>query len=185
MIGLLDLATINEALREHAVVVADAIAEAGQLEGGHRSEKTGRQPAEAAIAQRRIRLQRVEFIEIHAKFTHSLGTFIVQTKRDQRVRERAPGQKLHRQVIDALGVLPVDAPRRLHPAFDQAVTHGGRQGEQPVAFGGGVFVLANGVDQVMRDRIAQGINPAFVSIGRGGALHGCFLFHRPAFVIQR
>jgi hypothetical protein len=52
--GLLDLLAVEDRLREHAVLVANAIAPGGQPDGGHRIEEAGRQATEAAVAERRI-----------------------------------------------------------------------------------------------------------------------------------
>ena len=119
MVRIFDLAAVVDALREHAVLVADAVAEAGQPQRRHRIEKAGGEPAEAAVAQRRIRFERVQLVEIEAQSAQRLAAHVVQTERDQRIRERAPRQKLHRQVVDALGVLLVVAAHGVHPALDQ------------------------------------------------------------------
>ena len=52
-------------LLEHAILVADAVAPAGQVEGGHGVNKAGCQAAQASIAQRCILLcipQRLQII---------------------------------------------------------------------------------------------------------------------------
>ena len=41
----------DDGLREHAVLVADAVAEGRQAQRGHRIQEAGRQPAQAAVAQ--------------------------------------------------------------------------------------------------------------------------------------
>jgi hypothetical protein len=56
-IGVLDLPAALDALREHAELVADAVAVRGQPERGHRIEEARGQAAEAAIAQRRVGLE--------------------------------------------------------------------------------------------------------------------------------
>ena len=54
-VGVLDLAAVVDLLREHAVLVADAVAERRQPERGHRVEEARREPAQAAVAERRRR----------------------------------------------------------------------------------------------------------------------------------
>jgi hypothetical protein len=56
VVGRFDLLAVDDALAEHAVLVADAVAHARHAERGHRIEETGREPAQAAVAQRRIGL---------------------------------------------------------------------------------------------------------------------------------
>ena len=60
---MLDLAAVDDALREHAVLVADAVAEGGQAERGHRIQETRRQPAQAAVAQCGVGLVLLDVLE--------------------------------------------------------------------------------------------------------------------------
>ena len=72
VIGNFDLPTVHNGLAEHAVVVADAVAKAWNIERGHGVQKTGRQPPQAAVAQSRIRLQLTDGRHIHAKVQQRL-----------------------------------------------------------------------------------------------------------------
>ena len=51
---LFNLLSIEDRLCEHAVLVADAITPGGKPKRRHRIEEAGRQPAQTAIAERRI-----------------------------------------------------------------------------------------------------------------------------------
>ena len=123
VVGLFDLAAIDDALRKHAVLVAYAVAEARQAEGCHRIKKARCKPAQAAVAERRIVLQRVQFVQVATQLTQRFATYLMQAERDEGVRERSARQKFHRQIVDAFSVLPVGSARGVHPALDETVTH--------------------------------------------------------------
>ena len=50
------LVAVLEALLEHAVLVTDAVAPGGHVEGGHRVEEAGGEAAETSVAERRVLL---------------------------------------------------------------------------------------------------------------------------------
>ena len=68
VIRRLDLAAIMNALRKHPVFVADAVAESGQRHRGHRIEEARGEPTKAAVAERGIRFERGQFLEIEPEF---------------------------------------------------------------------------------------------------------------------
>ena len=63
-----DLAAVDDLLLEHAVVVADAVAVAGNAKGRHRIEETGSQAAQAAVAQCGVVFQVGEGGAVDAQF---------------------------------------------------------------------------------------------------------------------
>ncbi len=114
---MLDLAAVDDALREHAVLVADAVAEGGQAERGHRVEEAGRQPAEAAVAEGGVGLVLLDVLELVRLQRQRGGGLALQVQRGQRIAQRASHQELHRQVAHAAAA----ALRCLcgHPALRQ------------------------------------------------------------------
>ena len=56
VVVLLDLPAVLDLLLEDAEVVADAVADGGQLQRGQRVHEAGRQPPQAAVAEARIAL---------------------------------------------------------------------------------------------------------------------------------
>ena len=56
VLGIFVLPAVDDHLAEQAVVVADAVAVRGNAERGHAFHEAGGEPAEAAIAERRVRL---------------------------------------------------------------------------------------------------------------------------------
>jgi len=98
---VLDLAAVVDGLREHAELVADAVAEGGQPERGHRVEEAGREPPQAAVAERGIGLGRGHLLECRGVRARGGGSLALEAECGQRVAERTPDQELHRQVVDA------------------------------------------------------------------------------------
>ena len=61
---------------------------------------------------------------------------------DKGILQKAPDQKFHREIIDPLRPGSISRPRGLDPGPDDAVTHGQRQRDTPVVYGGVIGVLA-------------------------------------------
>jgi hypothetical protein len=178
VVRVFDLLAVLDALVEHAVLVADAVAVAGDAHGRHRIEEAGGQPAEAAVAQRRVGLDFGDGFRLDADFAQCrerIAEFLVGADVEHAVGHGAAHEEFHGKVIDALAVLDVIAAHGFHPALDQALAHHGGGGMEPVAVGGGDRVLADGVDQPVVQRAANRIGIEFrvVEVGQGGGL-----FHR-------
>ena len=139
------LLAVDDLLAEHAVLVANAVAEAGDAERRHRIEEAGCQTAKAAVAERRVRLHLDQRFHVDAEALERFAHRLIDAKRQQRIGERAADQEFHRQVIHALHVLLVLQARGLHPAGDQPVTYGKRRSVQPVMWTRGDGVLTDAV----------------------------------------
>ena len=63
-VGLLALISVVDLLLEKAVIVVDAVAVSGHPERGQRLEEAGRQPSEAAVAQRGVGLGGDQLVEV-------------------------------------------------------------------------------------------------------------------------
>ena len=157
VIGLLDLVTVVDRLGEHAVVVADAVAEAGQTGGGHRIQEAGSQAAQAAVAQTRIGFFLAGLFQIDAAFGQGRGQLVVQVDGHQAVGQRATDQEFHREVVDALDLLAILLARGLDPVLDLLVTSQAGQRGVPVCLRGGLRILADGVEEAVGHVAAQGL----------------------------
>ena len=94
-VGLLHLLAVHDALREHAEVVTDAIAHAGQADAGDGVQKTGCQAPQAAVSEAGVGFQIRDRIKVGTQLcAGGLGLF-VNTQGHQRVGQHAPGQELH------------------------------------------------------------------------------------------
>ena len=108
VVGLFGLPAVADALPENAIVVAQAIAHAGNTECRHRIEKTRRQPAQAAVAEAGVRFFLDDMKRVKLMMPRKLPRFGINPQVRNVVCQRAAEQELHREIIDALGVpLPV------------------------------------------------------------------------------
>ena len=108
-------------LPEDAVFVAQPVAHGRQLHRRHRVEEARRQPAEPAVAQAGVGLllDQAEPVEVLL-----LGSSLhegIEQQIGHVVGQRAPDQKLHRQIVDALRVLAVVGALGPHPALRQDI----------------------------------------------------------------
>ncbi len=145
---------VNNALRKHAVFVADAIAQSGQTQARHGIEKTRRQAAQTAIAQTGIRLKIEQGVKVGTEQGAGLFHGLINVGGQHGIGQRAAGEKLQRQVINALGTLVLRATQRLSPAIHDAVAHGMKNGKQPVPWRGRANILADLINQTVGDRSA-------------------------------
>ncbi len=151
VIGLLDLAAVLDALAEHAVLVADAVAHHRQLQGGATIEEAGRQPAEAAVAETGVVLVVDQLFQFQAQpAQHRLGS-LAQAEIEQRVVERATHQEFQRQVVGVFGALLLVGIAGVLPAFHQAVAQGEHQRLIGIVGRTTIFVAAEKVAEVTAD----------------------------------
>ncbi len=134
---------VHDVLREHAVLVADAVAEGGQAERRHRVEEAGRQPPQAAVAQRRVGFLLLHVLEPPRVGRHGRGGVAAQVERRQRVAEAAADQELHRQVIDAARLGGALRGLGLDPALGQLLPRHLGDGAHQV---GGVGLVGRDAD---------------------------------------
>ena len=169
----LDLPALVQALLEQAVLVADAVAEAGDAERRHAVHQAGGEPPEAAVAQGRVRLDLQHPLRVDPEVGERRLGGVGEAQVVDRVAQEAADQELEREIVDPLAVALVDLPRRRHPAVDQPVADGQRQGHEPVVPGRVPRVLADRVDQLVEDGLAQALPvEAAGRGGEGGVEHG-------------
>ena len=125
-------------LREDSVIVADAVAHGGVLQGGKRIEKTGREPSEAAVAESGIDLLGENVLEViahalqgRARLVHEIPVQAVQC-----IEERPARQVFDGQIANPLDVGVGDPALGGEPAHHELFVHGERQGVEYVAFRG-------------------------------------------------
>ena len=147
VVRLLDLLAVHDALAEDAVVVPEAVAHAGEVEGGHRVEEARRKPSEAAVTKAGVHLEVAQRIPVDVVFLQRLRALAVELEVDHVVAEQTPDEELERKVVDAPLVLPVVALLRLHPPLDEPVAN--RVGERRVLVAGRCLAV------IFCERIAQ------------------------------
>ena len=168
VVVLLDLAAAFDLLLEHAEVVADAVADRGQLQRRQRVHEAGGQAPEAAVAQARVALALQHLSQLQAVVGGQLDRRLVEAHVHQAQTQAASGQELGREVADALDVpFDVRALRR-QPAVDQPVADRVRERVIEVQRRGVAQLLGAGVDDVVQHGGAK--------VGRlqaGAAAAGC------------
>ena len=128
-VRVLDLAAIDDRLREHAVLIAHAVSPRREFERGHRVEEAGCEAAEAAIAERGVGFA---FDDIGERRTASGGKggirLVTEIECRERVVQRAADKEFHRHVIDAARLVLAVVDLCLDPAPCQLVTRDLREG---------------------------------------------------------
>ena len=148
VVRLFVLPAVLDGLAEHAVFVTQPVAHGRELHRGHRVEEAGRQAPEPAVAQARVGLLFEQAEPIEVLLLDGLpGERIEQEVRDV-VGQRAADEKLHREIVDALGVLALVGVLREHPALREDVPHGAGEGLETLARAGG-----GQVDDVVEDEV--------------------------------
>src|SRR5262249_18750732 len=121
IVRLFFLMAADDLLAEEPVLVVDAIAKTGQTHRRQRVEKASCQPAKAAVAQGGIRLALLQRALVHAKFSQSIATSLVDAEIGQVVPQGPAHEKLHGQVIDALGIGFLVTFLGLQHALDESI----------------------------------------------------------------
>ena len=73
VVGLLDLAAVDDILLEDPVVVPDAVALTGELEGGHRVEEARREAPQAPVPEARVGVEGEQVLEGDVEVRHRLA----------------------------------------------------------------------------------------------------------------
>ena len=151
----LDLAPVLDALLEDAEVVADAVADRGQLQRRQRVHEARGEPPEAAVAEARIAFPFEDLAQVEAALGGERLGDLVQAQVHQAQAQAAAGQELRRQVVGALDVaLEVGALRR-EPAVHQTIAHCMSEGVVEVRRRRVSNVLGTGVDQMLQHRLLE------------------------------
>ncbi len=159
-------------LPEDAVFVAEPIAHGRELHRGHRVEEARGEPPEPPIAQARVGLliEQAQPVEVLLR-DHLLRDGIEQEVRDI-VGQRPADQKLHREVVDALGVLALVRGLRPQPALREDVPHRAREGLEALTGAGCPWIEhvveheMPVVERVARPREVDGAAPVLPQKGR-------------------
>ena len=124
VVRLFVLPAVLNSLTKDAVFVTQTVAHGGKLHRGHRVEETGGQAPEPAVAKAGVgfRFKQAEPIEV-LLLDRLPGDGVEQEVRHI-VGQRAADEKLHRKVIDALGVLALIGVLGEQPALREDVPDG-------------------------------------------------------------
>ena len=124
LVGGFHLPAVANLLVEDAVLVADAVADGGNVEGGKGIHEAGGQTAEAAVAEAGLGLLLDQRFEIEAELAHGFIGFVVDAEVDEVVGQVRAGEEFGREVADDADVLRAVVEDGLNPALDEAVADG-------------------------------------------------------------
>jgi hypothetical protein len=162
------LPALIDDLAEQAVIVADAVADRGDRQRRHALHEAGGEAAEAAIAERGVRLAFAQLRQRHAEIAKRDLENFQKPHVVQRVGEETADQKFQREIIDALAPGVVAALLGAEPAMHDAVAQRQRSGLVPVVPGRHARVLADGKAQLRQDRALDLSQCEFVDRLAGG-----------------
>ncbi len=148
LVGIFMLPALRDDLAEQAEIVTDAIADRGDGKRRHALHEAGRQPSEAAIAERRIGLAFAQFGKTDAEIAERGLEHRQQPHIVQRIAEQAADQEFQAEVIDPLGAGVVAPLFRGEPAVHDAVAQRQRRRLVPVVPGRHAGFLAQGQPQL-------------------------------------
>src|SRR5690606_7047900 len=114
-----------------------------------------RQTAEAAVAQRRVGLERGDGVEIDAEPAERLAHGLGETHVAERVLEQAADEEFEREIIDALAAAALGFADRLRPAVDDSIAQREDRGREPIVIAGAGDVLAHRIGKLGKNAGAQ------------------------------
>ena len=118
------LIAVHDLLLEHAVMITDAAAVSGVIEGCQRIKEAGSQTAETAVAQSCVGFLILNGVQLKAELFESIFDRLIGHQVDRIVAESAAHQEFHGQVDQPLGILVVKRLLSAHPAVNDLVLEG-------------------------------------------------------------
>src|SRR5208337_1705318 len=131
-VGALDLVAAPNLLPEESVIVVDSIRVAGQIERRHRIEVARREPAQAAVTERRVGLFIEQYLQVDSVFGQKVAAGVDNAEVEEVVFQRAPDQKFERQVVELLRIVAIETQTRREHLLDQHVANHQRGRAIPV-----------------------------------------------------
>jgi hypothetical protein len=150
--GIFLLPALRDDLAEQAEIVADAVADGGNRQRRHALHEARREPPEAAIAERRVRLAFAQIGQVDAEIAERGLEHRQQAHIVQRVGEQAADQKFEREVIDPLAAGVVALPSRPSASGARCGRAAPARGLVPVPPGRHAGVLADRKPELGEDR---------------------------------
>src|SRR5580700_2203315 len=149
VVGILLLPAIDDGLLKHAVFIAKTVAGCGKLHGGHRVEEARRKAAQTAVAQAGIGFLLEQIEPVDAFFSNYKLRHGIEQEVRNIVGQRAADEKLHGEVVNALGIVLFVGCFCLNPALGEDVADGMRESFE--AFPGAGYLR---VDRPIKNQMA-------------------------------
>ena len=157
------LPSVLQDLPENPVVVAYAVAERRNFQRRHAFHEAGRKATQAAVAQRRVRLEPAQSVEIDTEHVEGFAHRRREAEIGHRVVQQPADQEFERKIVDALSAFAIRRARRVEPAVDDAVADRQRGGHEPVMIERAAAILAHHVGELADD----GVSHVLRRTGRG------------------
>jgi hypothetical protein len=151
-VGIFLLPALRDDLAEQPEIVPDAIADGGDRQRRHALHEAGRQPPQAAIAERRIRLAFAQVRQRDAEIAQCCLEHRQQAHIVERVGEQTTDQEFQAEIIDPLAPGVVALLVRGEPVVHDAVAQRQCCRLVPVVPGRHAGVLADRQPQLGQDR---------------------------------
>ena len=169
VLRLLQLEAVGNHLAEQAVLVADAVAVAGDAQGGHAFHEAGGQSTEATVTQGGVRFQPADALQVDAEVGQGAAGLFEDAEVGQAVDQQATDEKFQGKVVDPFLAGAIGVAGATHPAVDDVVAGGQGGGLEPVVVEGVVGILADGVGELGEDVGTERGN--FVGRDEAGSRH--------------
>ena len=160
-VRLLDLLPVDDALAEDAVVVAEAVAHAREVERTHRVEEARGEAPKSAVSEPGVHLEVAQGVPVDAVLLQRLGTLAVELEVHDIVAEEAADEEFKGQIVDAALVLRVVALLRVDPPLHDAVADRVRERRVLVARRRRAVVLHEGVAEMPGKVLFQTLHRVF------------------------
>src|SRR5262249_24930807 len=102
VVWVLVLPAVYKRLPKHSVFVSQAVTGRRQLHGSHGIEETSRETPQAAVTKPGVRFLLYELLPVDTFFLYRLLYQRIEQKINDVVAQRAPDEKFHREVVNAL-----------------------------------------------------------------------------------
>ena len=149
VVRLFALPAVLDGLPEDPVLVAQSVAHGRELHRRHGFNEASCQAPQSSITQARVGLLFDQLEPIQVFLRHGLLDEGVEQQVGDIVGQRAPNEKLHRQVVDALRVLPPVGRLRVHPACREDIPDGACEGLKTLA-----RTRSLQIDSIVEDQMA-------------------------------
>ena len=178
VVGELDLPAVVNLLVEDAELVADAVADGGNAEGGQGVEVAGGETAEAAVAEAGFALLLDDWSRSRPS-SGGLADVVFESEVQQVAGEIRSHEELGREITDDADVVLHVALDGCDPGGEDMVADGVGEGHEVVHVGRGFGALRHDEEEVFKDRLLQGgdaVAGAIVFDG-GGLRVECLFLH--------
>src|SRR5262249_23691842 len=133
-VRLLDLESFFDGLAKYSVFVSEPIADGGNLQRRQRIDEACGEPPQAAVAQSSVWLRLDHLCPILAWIRlQILPNKFFNPEVDNVIDQRSADEKLHRQIVDLLGILLIVRLLRQQPALGEQVAQRASDCFEPLA----------------------------------------------------